>query len=226
MHLRHRLAAALLAALLALPAWAPTAAPQTAPVMVEQTGPNSLVFNSVFNPSGRTHTAPAAGDLNGDGVLDLVVCVRTSTCFYLRGADGGTIFFDESGWGPSIVGEFFNNQFPRPALVDIDADGDLDMVISAGSLTFFYRNNGTPQAPQFSATGDTGGSMVPNTRLGGGTPEFADLDGDGDFDFIIRVPGSLRTYENTGTPQAPAWTLLRARTTRSTPSQLSFSLGS
>ena len=94
-----------------------------------------------------------------------------------------------------FVGGFFE---PRPALVDIDADGDADLIVNVGGggLQLFRRD---------------GDAWVWQTdRLGGIEPgnwsTFGDLDGDGDLDLLTRgAPGRVRFWRNVGTAENPAF---------------------
>ena len=98
-------------------------------------------------------------------------------------------------FGLSDVGSYAN-----PALVDIDGDGDLDAFVgNAIGNTLFFRNTGTAN-PLFAApiTNPFGLSD------GGGSPAFADIDGDGDADaFVGNGAGDTLFFRNTGTASNP-----------------------
>ncbi len=100
-----------------------------------------------------------------------------------------------------------------PSLVDIDADGDLDMFVveygySATSMVFF-RNEGTAANPVFGKPEKNPFGFASNSEYYI-FPAFADLDDDGDQD-IISVGYTYGTgvgifyHENTGTANAPAF---------------------
>jgi len=93
---------------------------------------------------------------------------------------------------------------PAPALVDIDADGDMDAVLGRyeGDLRYL-ENIGSSTSPLFveitGAANPFDGIDVEWTS----SPAFADMDGDGDFDLALGHPFSgVKYFENTGTPGA------------------------
>ena len=94
-----------------------------------------------------------------------------------------------------FVGGFFE---PRPALVDLDADGDADLVVNVGGAGLqLFRREGDAWVWQTDRVGD----IEP-----GNWATFGDLDGDGDLDLLARgEPGRVRFWRNTGTPQVPAF---------------------
>ncbi|MBK3734600.1 DUF4347 domain-containing protein, partial [Azospirillum brasilense] len=95
----------------------------------------------------------------------------------------------------------------RPTLVDIDGDGDLDLVTgNSGSSVRFYRNDGTAAEPSFTFVG-TNPFGIGNTTYG--TPTFGDLDGDGDLDLLLGNGSGLTVvYRNNGTATAPSFTMV------------------
>jgi len=73
-------------------------------------------------------------------------------------------------------------EFSKPTLVDIDADGDLDMFIGDedGKIRFF-RNEGTSQNPFWDFVSDFHDSTIGERSF----PAFADIDNDGDWDLFV-----------------------------------------
>lgn len=107
-----------------------------------------------------------------------------------------------------------------PHFVDIDDDGDDDLLDFRfiyqgpydGRVMIFIENVGTPTDPVFAGEEAINpfdfdfGSGVEYT-----TGAFADLDNDGDFDFLVGMAGygqetDVRYFENVGTPSAPSFT--------------------
>ncbi len=142
--------------------------------------------------------APAFGDLDGDGDLDLLVGEWSGNLNYLR--NDGTpqvpqyVLMDEQFAGIDVG---LNS---TPALVDIDADGDLDLFIGEfGGNINFYRNEGSVQFPSF---------VLDTTHFLGldvgqhSFPAFADVDHDADLDlFVGNASGEIVFYRNVGSPQ-------------------------
>jgi hypothetical protein len=125
-----------------------------------------------------SNTTPALVDIDGDGDLDL----------FIGEASGMINFYRNTGSPTEPRFELVSDEYEGidvgrrsfPAFVDIDGDGDFDMIIGreeGGSVV--YRNDGTRTAPRF---------VLDNTRRlplpALGAPVFADLDGDGRVELL------------------------------------------
>jgi len=91
---------------------------------------------------------------------------------------------------------------PRPQLVDIDSDQDLDLFLQelTGQIKFF-ENTGTPTSPSFTWRSD----QYQNLDTGEWY-RFVDLDQDGDYDLIGETIFSyVRLFRNEGTPTSASF---------------------
>jgi len=157
------------------------------------TGNNvSLLLNNgsgVFGPAtsfdagGNGEYSLGAGDMNNDGIDDLVVGTRNDqTIHVLRGNGNGTFTHVGSG---SAAGSTW-----QLALGDLNRDGNLDVATG---------NGGSANGAILKGNGD-GTLGPPSVVTVSGTivaSDMGDLDGDGDLDWILSSFG------------APAWFVFR-----------------
>ncbi len=114
--------------------------------------------------------------------------------------------------------------FPAAFHVDVDLDGKRDLLVTPNkdsnpsldidfkSSLWYYNNKGTDQLPDFQFVKK---DFLQNTMLDLGeqsVPAVLDYDNDGDYDLVVaekgfKGVGRLYLLENTGTAEAPAYTL-------------------
>ena len=97
----------------------------------------------------------------------------------------------------------------NPALADLDADGDRDLLMGTDEGYFvYYRNVGAAAAPSLQWVSDNFQNLWPGTFFVA-TPAFVDIDNDGDFDLFSGYRfGTLAFFENRGTAQQPQFALV------------------
>jgi len=172
---------------------------------------SSAQLNS-FSLSGTEPKCSASlGDLDNDGDLDLLCGLESGGFLYYENI--GTI--SSPSFSSPISNPFnmsFVNFYTTSALVDLDNDGDLDVMAGTYNGSFFFIENiGSASSPNYDTpvVNPFGlSSLSANTTL-----EFVDLDTDGDMDIMASdyggYPHGVWHYiENTGTASTPNFTSL------------------
>ena len=133
------------------------------------------------------HSGLAAGDVNGDGWVDLYVCgMKSANALYIN--KGNWKFEDRAqlagvacrGW--RLSGAVF---------ADVDGDGDLDLVVTSllDGRNFMFLNDGKGNFKENRKVG-----WIYNPRGGTVSASFADVDGDGDLDMY--TTGFVKIFLN------------------------------
>jgi len=149
--------------------------------------------------------SPAAGDLDDDGDIDLVMGTWNHDLLFLR--NEGTAQVPRWVQDPAAAIKPPRASHLAPTLGDIDGDGDLDLIAGQASGTLlFYRNTGSRRDPKFELVTDRLDDLRAGRRS---TPTLVDVDGDGLLDLVIghEERGPLLVARNTGTARSPKFTM-------------------
>ena len=156
---------------------------------------------------------PVFADLDADGDSDLLLSNKIATHDFSTGVIHyfeNTSTPEQLSWQEQETLNINGHYNLAPAVADLDADGDLDMLVGTwnkGSL--YFRNDGTPEIPNFVPDESLTVSL---TRGSNSTPALVDIDMDGDLDlFIGESSGTLNFYQNNGTPSTPKFDLISDR---------------
>ncbi len=171
--------------------------------------------DSLFDTSGNLLLCPrmATVDINSDSDIDIFAGQYSS----------GEIRFYENIGSPeqylfqltaeSWLGIVVSGGVADPTFCDLDADDDYDLFIGEryGKI-WYYRNDGDSVNYDFTLVTDNYADIDVGDYA---SPEFADIDGDGDYDlfvgrdnqFLQYSPGDIFFYENLGTQTIPQWIL-------------------
>jgi len=183
-----------------------------------QLNPFSLAPGSAYG------ITPSFVDLDGDGDFDIL-----AQSHHYSGSYGNFFYYENVGTStaPSFAAETINpfglgylalghpygNSSVGPGdldIIDIDNDGDLDIMSGSSSGGFHYfENTGTAGAPSFGAEqlNPFNLAALPFGNPNWSNVTFADLDGDGDFDLLSGAySGDFVYYENVGSSSTSDFT--------------------
>ncbi|MEA2077381.1 MAG: T9SS type A sorting domain-containing protein [Candidatus Marinimicrobia bacterium] len=154
---------------------------------------------------------PVFCDPDSDGDLD-ILCGRDGynfTYYQNTGSAASASWQVNSSVFSGLGGDSY---FNSPAMVDINGDGNEDLIYGnyAGPL-IYYRNSGTTSSPAWTENTTLFGGVI---DVGGAsTPFFIDRDNDGDLDMFSGTQmGDVKLYRNDGTTTAATFKYVKTYT--------------
>jgi hypothetical protein len=160
--------------------------------------------------AGGYYSTPALADLDDDGDLDMVSGSYDGAFAYFEntGSAISPAFVERTGTANPLDG-LGVGYFSVPALVDLDGDGDFDLASGEdgdGGIFRYFENTGSLASPSFVERTGASNPLDGFAVNGFSTPNFVDLDGDGDPDLVSGdASGVFFYYENTGTALSPTF---------------------
>jgi hypothetical protein len=151
----------------------------------------NAVSAAIFQPgpdmsNERRFVAVVAGDIDGDGDIDLITAVDSSAEIIQRRINDGTGKFTVERLGKDY------NQLLSIALGDIDGDGDLDVIVgTVGRPIKLYLNDGLANFSDIGIAISAENFYAKNIAL-------IDIDADGDLDLVVNDSTSPGLFINNG----------------------------
>jgi hypothetical protein len=154
--------------------------------------------NAIFNPSGipsLTFSQPRFADIDADGDMDIMLGSSSAPPIYLKNI--GTTTAPSYTVGENITAPITSLNAEMVSAIDLDADGDLDLVTGGYTGLHLYLNTGSNAAPLYTISP----GYFQNVSTGNyPVPDLADYDADGDLDMVLGYSesGAVKLYTNTG----------------------------
>ena len=175
----------------------------TRPGFTQRTGAANPLNGVVLD----SYSTATLADLDGDGDPDVIVGKRDGTIDYHENT--GTVTspgFTQRTGAANPLDAVDAGIFIAPVVIDLDVDGDPDLVVVAeNGVIHYFENTGTATSPGFTERTGAANPLEGVNTGSYGALGIADMDGDGDPDLIAATHQSstFTYYENIGTPTHP-----------------------
>ncbi|MGR5126509.1 FG-GAP repeat domain-containing protein [Photobacterium swingsii] len=138
---------------------------------------NFIEQSQIYTSSYVAPNSISSGDINGDGLVDLVMGGYRGYQVEIAQPDGSY---------KSVKKEILPATYRQVAVGDVNGDGDLDFILSAdqGGTIDYYQNDGLGNFTKYSEV------MAQSDDYSIRTIKLADIDNDGDLDIVAMVSGN------------------------------------
>lgn len=155
--------------------------------------------SSAGNPATVLPSAPAVGDMDGDGDDEIVIALADGSVHVLDAASAFSTTVRDA------TGKLRSTRPSAPALGDIDGDGTLEIAIWDAENMYLLKSNARLMVewPRAIRPESAGAAPAIAPRRGIESPLFADMDGDGRADVVFPLDdGTLTVVQANGLPVA------------------------
>ena len=159
---------------------------------------------------------PAVGDLDGDGVNEVVGASWNDSRVYVYDADGVA----RPGWPKSVNPLAFTplNSLGSVCLADLTADGNLEVIVSAGRAILAWRHDGTEVIDGDSNPSTDGVFALTDVEFSYGTPTVVNLDDEPYPELVAGMRDNKVYVFNHDGSLYPGWPFVTSQNITSSPS--------
>ncbi len=169
--------------------WTPVAMSGTTPSTAPEPWTRTLFSSAGLNASQVAPSAPAVGDMDGDGDDEIVVALEDGSVHVL---DAATAF---SPTVTQATGQLRSAHPSAPALGDVDGDGTLEIAIWDEDYMYLLKSNARLMVewPRAIRPESAGEAPEIKPRRGIESALIADIDGDGSSDVLFPLDDGTLT---------------------------------